>query len=215
MEYGIAGRAPFYGGGHIAGTGGYVELLMESETPFVEDDGYMDWRSPILLANGEMGGNTFAVSASSIQDSTRQPWRAFDGTNSNPEQDCWHGQQTTTGWFAWYNPQPVAIEKFTVANRNDNSGIKDFILQYSDNNQDWFDLQSYTNSSGGYTVTEFTVDTLTFHKYWRFKISSGYSSYLVIGEITLSGKVLTTFYKDVNYYLLPTDIDQNKYYTIV
>jgi hypothetical protein len=48
MEYGIAGRAPFYGGGHIEGTGGYVELVMESETDFDGSDGYKDITTNLL-----------------------------------------------------------------------------------------------------------------------------------------------------------------------
>ena len=233
MTYGIGGTTTGYNT-HVAGTGGYCKITQEAETPF---EGYTevkelnvcklprkvireyykyqynDWTQPTLTANGTMGGDSFAVSALSTLDTPRQPWRAFDGSNSNPEQDCWHSTAGTTGWFAWYNPNPIAIEKFTVANRNDNSGIKDFTLQYSDNNKDWFDLQSYTNSSGGYTVTEFTVNTQSYHKYWRLNISSGYSNYLVIGEITINGIERTSTNGTADNYDYYEDII--KYYGII
>ena len=78
------------------------------------------WEQPTLTSNGTMGGDSFAVAASStVWSDGAQAWGAF-----NPD-SFWHADSSSTQWIAWYNPKPLKVTKFQLLNRNTPNGDSD------------------------------------------------------------------------------------------
>lgn len=158
--------------------------------------------SPILTENGVLGGNKFAVLASSEIDTARQAWNAFDGRNDDTESGIWHSTQGMPQWYAMYNPQPFNLILFSVYNRpayqGDTNAIGIYSLSYSNDNIDWVTVEygSNTNTSSG-DIAINTTYTSAFAKYWKIDIGSSISdtvnpNYVAIGEISFVGSIKTS-----------------------
>jgi len=174
-------------------------------------ESYTPWSQPTLTSNGTMGGsNGFACTASTERDSYRKAWRAFDKSNSDGEKDCWHNADgVIPAWLSWYTKVPTKLNSITITNRplhaphgTNREDVKDFKIQYSDNNSTWTDVYSGQNSKGALTSTTFQVNATSAHKYWRIYMSSTWWSVdsrllTTIGELTINADELQT----VNYTL--------------
>lgn len=169
----------------------------------LSEESYTPWSQPTLTSNGTMGSGDFACSASSTIGSPRLAWRAFDGTNNNSEVDCWHSSNSSPSWFNWYTKNPIKINSITITNRYYSSSdqaynfiVKDFKLQYSDNNSTWTDVYSGTNQRGNRLSTTFNVNASSAHRYWRLYMTSNYATngekYVSIGELTINADELQT-----------------------
>lgn len=154
------------------------------------------WTQPVLSSNGVIGGESFAVSASSELDSGRMAYHAFDGvmTNNNAV-GCWHSGQGFPSWLQFYNPLPLKVEKLTITNRtSDGSYLNNYSLAYSD------DGETFTEFASGVSPTQadgtsFTVNVNAgWHKYWRINCrsaSGNNSGYTAIGEVTVQANEVT------------------------
>ena len=161
------------------------------------------WTQPILSANGTMGVDDFACAASSHIDANRDAWRAFDNQNNSGINACWHSNGSLPAWLSWYTSVPIQIQSITIKNRfvegaeinpaayeaNSNYTVKNFELQYSDDNTNWTSVYEDVNPRGAEVVTPFTINADSAHQYWRLWISSGYSgAYVTIGELVISAQ---------------------------
>ena len=166
-------------------------------------ENYQPWTQPILTSNGSFGSSNFAVKASSEQDGTRQAWRAFDGSNQNEEVDCWHSNVNSylPAWIAWYTSHPIKIKNITLTNRHvraqyantDGGTIKNFEVQYSDDNTEWQSVFSGQNPQGRFLATTYTISSPSAHRYWRIYVTSAYCpEFCALGELTINADELQT-----------------------
>ncbi len=159
---------------------------------------WVTWTQPKLTSNGSMGRDNFACDSSSTIGSPRLAWRAFDGSNQDGEIDCWHSSNSLPVQLSWYTKDPIKINSITIQNRpfssSDTYLVKDFKLQYLDNDSTWKDAYSGTNPKGSLASTTFNVNATTAHRYWRLYITSNHASngnkYVSIGELTITAQVL-------------------------
>lgn len=168
-----------------------------------ETEKYVAWTQPILSANGTMGGDSFAAAQSSTHMSC-YAYLVFDNITEQTYSG-WHSAANVSlpQWIAWYNPYPLKINSFSIKNRADGATyIKNFELQYSDDNSTWSLAMSGENESGRNHVTNFQVNNATAHKYWRIYVTSAYQDYrwVFIDTLTLSAEELQI----VPYALNPT-----------
>nr|DAR69724.1 MAG TPA: hypothetical protein [Caudoviricetes sp.] len=153
------------------------------------------FEQPVLTANGTIGGSDFAVVADSEIDGSRPAWKAFDGNTvlSDASTDQWHSQSGQPHWLEWYSPNILSVNKIIVFNGADNVLPLDWEVQYSDNNEEWTTGASGTNTALTANA-EWEINSITggYHKYWRFRTTSGSgtdSEYLGITELQISGVV--------------------------
>lgn len=122
--------------------------------------------------------------------SSQEAYKVFDGIkNNNRDNGCWHATLGVPQWVQIQLTDKVKIEKFTVINRETDSQyesyvLKDFELQGSNDGENWENLGNYTNEKCSLNETEFTAQN-TREYYYRWYITSSYSSYVSIGEIIL------------------------------
>ena len=139
-----------------------------------------DWTPPVLTADGVMGGDNFAVSASSVStDYNQYAFHQFRGAVDSLGSG-WIGNAPTQ-WFTFYNPNPLNITEIVLGDNNGTTTYlaKNFTFQGSNDNYTWTTL--YTNSSrttGNLTIS--LPDNTNYYKYHRFYITS-----VVSGSATL------------------------------
>lgn len=151
------------------------------------------FEQPVLTANGTIGGSDFAVGADSEIDGSRLAWKAFDGNTvlSDAATDQWHSRSGQPHWLEWYSPNVLLINKIVVFNGADNVLPLNWEVQYSDNNEEWTTGASGTNTALTANA-EWEINNITggYHKFWRFRTTSGSggdSAYLGITELQISG----------------------------
>ena len=118
-----------------------------------------------------MGGSTFAVQASNTYTSNYPEYLAWDGEAST----CWANKQaTSTGWYSFYNPDPIKITSIQITNDNSSFSTPATGAVYgSDDGNNWIYLSDFTNSNAtnGSTWT-MTVNSTSFYKYHKIQINS-------------------------------------------
>ena len=160
------------------------------------------WSQPLLNAthgNGTMGVDDFACAASSSID-TRVAWKAFDGANASEGHE-WHSNGGANAnnpqWLSWYTKTPIQIQSITITNRdlgesfpaiNESYTMKDFSVQYSDDNSNWTTVYEDTNPKGSGVATPFTISATSAHQYWRLLITSGWIGSVTIGELDIEAQ---------------------------
>ena len=140
---------------------------------------YQAWTQPILLANGTIGGTSFACSASH---EGVPAWAAFNGDNTTGDNAWWsnHGATSESNpcWIAWYNPTPLKISQIVIQNEvHTPANFKTGYLQYSDNYIDWTTLQQVngTNTAAYETIVNVN-SSVSAHRYWRLYFVESFSS---------------------------------------
>lgn len=152
-----------------------------------------DFSQPALLANGTLGGDSFAVKADSeLSAPYRAAWKAFDGNTvlADTGNDQWHSYSGQPHWLAFYNPYPLKVSSVTVYNGGDNVLPLDWKFQVSDNGTTWTDVASgtNTNTTAG-SSWSFDITSPGWHKYHRFYTSSGQGrdgEYLGLTELQIT-----------------------------
>ena len=161
---------------------------------------YNYWQQPVLTANGTMGGDSFAVSASSVKDAARQAWNAFDGIKStSSENGNWHSSGAAPAWLSFYNPNALKISRMTITNRQNYSDISsaviDYQIQTSDDGSIWNTIYTGTNTEVGGSaswVIDLSGVSNNISKYWRIYVTSSQNTstgnYVSIGEIEITAR---------------------------
>lgn len=154
-------------------------------------DVYEDWTQPVLTANGTMGGDSFAVSASSYYDSGSQAWYAFDGNTTDANK--WYSAVNGEKWLAFYNPIALNVTSLTVYNHIDARWyLGGGTVQASADGITWENLTTFTQSG---RVDSFVID-LGFnkksYKYYRLNnlIGIGSNGEVWIREIKITAQQL-------------------------
>lgn len=133
---------------------------------------YVEWTQPILSSNGTMGGDSFACNQSSVYSSC-YAWCAF------AESGMWHSAegQNPPQWLSWYNPRILKINniKINVGNGSSNPDLpNEYKIQGSDDNTNWVDVYSATNSQTSPIPLTLNIDLTSnpnrAYKYWRYYV---------------------------------------------
>lgn len=170
---------------------------------------YVAWTQPILSANGTMGGNSFAVEASTTE-SGHPAYYAFDGSDSTR----WGATSSSVPqWLTFYNPEKLKVTNIAIKNRSDIvAGITAGIIKGSNDNINWIDIKSFTNSetAKGATWNIDLSNNINSYNYYRIYITSYLAtggSYVCIITAIITGYTITEstssdydFYKDVDEY---------------
>ena len=157
-----------------------------------------EFHQPIMTDNGIIGGNTFAVSASSEKynsnlNKTFYAYLAMD--NSTSVNNCWASMNESGNTFFYlYNPKPIKITNFTLLNYNNTSDTSTYCsrsgkVQVSNDGENWTNIQTYTNS----TVANAEIWNINisanaqYAKYYRIYSDVNNNSYgWIIAELTLT-----------------------------
>jgi F5/8 type C domain. len=137
----------------------------------------------------------YVASSSSYNNSTYYAWKAFNGTNVDRE-DCWASENNlTTGWIQIDFGEPKKVNTMQLTSRNDSasgsvSAPKDFSVLGSNDGTNFTLIKEITNQIN-WNANEtrlFDLGKGNKYRYYRLKIdsTSGYSSYIAIGEILYS-----------------------------
>ena len=145
---------------------------------------YDTFTPPPLTAdtNGAMGGSRFGVEASATY-GTNYAWQVFD--------------RADTGWTSTtipctldiYNPNPINITNIHVQNSTIvNYGIKTGYISVSDDGTTWTQITTYSNTvntaKGEWDIS--LSSNTEYHKYYRIGVSTQITSFIGIGELTLT-----------------------------
>lgn len=122
------------------------------------------WTQPTLTANGTLGGETFAVAASSEYNGA-----AFNAINDN--KNSWVGAGYPV-WFVFYNPTALTIGKLSIGMGGDYMAFNAYEIQISEDGETWTTIHSGNSGvSGNGSYQTFTVDLTQIEnhtsKYWR------------------------------------------------
>lgn len=160
---------------------------------------YEDWQQPVLTANGTMGGDSFAVSASSTQ-SGNDFYKAFDGNITGTR---WQSANSTdVQWLSFYNPKPLrvtALEIYNYYNVSDQYTsfyIKEAIIQGCDDGASWENIKTITSSTWVEKIIVDLSDNKKAYKYYRVYVTdrayynTQYCS-LNINELVITAQQLT------------------------
>lgn len=183
----------------------------------VTEDDDIDFEQPILSANGTIGGDYFAASASSTLDSNTQPWKAFDGTFSTDDYqyDYWHSAQGLPQWLEWYNPYPIQISNLKVKNRNNTLiYIKDYIVSYSDDGTNFIECASGASpSQTALAEWNIPISEAAGHKYWRLTVTSATdNNYAIVVLLNITGKIKPSNTSSSGEEIDPLENDDKNYY---
>ena len=156
--------------------------------PLVQSTAMADWTQPILSSDGTVGGNSFAVQASSeYLGYDARAYRAFDGNTGGTE---FQFNNDPPCWVTFYNPLPLNVTRIICSTDPYWWYIGAYTVQASNDNTNWTNLVSGNGSS----TTDIDLSSNKgLYKYYRIYITSksgGSSSHCVtIQEIRITAKV--------------------------
>lgn len=172
---------------------------------------YQDWEQPVLTENGTMGGDSFAVEASSEVNSNRPAWQAFNGDTTS---SYWGSVNSTAiQWLSFYNPKPLkvtALEIYSYYDASDSTYksfyIKEAIIQGSNDNTNWDNIKTITNSAWVEKIPVDLSDNNKVYRYYRIYITdrayySGTYCSIDINEVKITAQEpIESTSSDYDYY---------------
>lgn len=157
-------------GALISGSGSYSAFVdymadLYTDQPVID----VPFIQPILSANGTLGGNSFAVSASSAQ-SGYEAWKGFDNDSST----YWSvASGQSSGYYIIYNPAPINVTSVLWENYHASGYQIDALTVYGSNdNSIWTEINSTLSENVNY-VQIITLANNDYYKYYKFDIPSG------------------------------------------
>ena len=174
---------------------------------------YDDFVQPVLTANGAMGGDSFACDQSNSFSSTTLAWRCFNGdSTTESETNRWQINNIKTSswyWLAWYNPIPLNITSLSIYNSQATYVVKAYKIQASDDNTNWVDIVTGTNTNTG-ELNKWVIDmsnNQAYYKYYRIYCRPNSTTSLQVAEIEITANYIAAgtaedydFYTDENVY---------------
>lgn len=145
---------------------------------------YEAWTQPVLSANGTLGGNSFAVAQSNVNDSD-YAYKAFDNNSSTQ-----FTNKGKTGSLTFYNPVPIKVTNLHIMNGFNGSYVRPIssgVVSGSNDNNGWTVLKEFTNTLTG-VKAEWDInlsDNKKAYKYYKVDIV-GSSDFARITELTIT-----------------------------
>jgi hypothetical protein len=145
---------------------------------------YMYIGYPEISCPVEPDANTFGdwvMSASSVFDSPRQPYKAFTAAMSNSYEDGWHSKGENPCWIQWQNTrEQVLIAEYSVTFRSDTIPTK-IELQGSQDGVDWHTIDTVDNPDLLSPISR-VIDNA--EGYFYHRLYSHKDSFIMIYKIT-------------------------------
>ena len=138
----------------------------------------IDFVRPNLTANGTMGGNAFAVSASSAN-SSYPAYQAVDSSTSTQ----WRPTSTGSYYYYFYNPKALNVSKVILTFSGTNYRAGSVTIAGSNDNSTWETITS--SYSGTTTGTLTTTNNKKYYKYHRLYLTT-YSSTMRVTNIAIT-----------------------------
>lgn len=165
-----------------------------------------------LTSNGVLGGNTFAVDASSSRDNSYQPYCAFS-LQAGDRYHAWCAGGNPPQWITFYNPVPLNVTSITWgANGSGNSYCpKAFTIQGSNDNSNWDILFTGTGEHpSGQDRTSNLSDNTKYYKYYRVYVTDQTGSgYVYMSYIRFTATYQTTALNTITF---PMSFTSTNYY---
>lgn len=120
---------------------------------------------PVLTANGELGGNSFAVAASSEYSTSYMAWNAFDSTNSTTWSSLGNALPC---YITFYNPEPLNVTSLKLTNKENTEAFVTGKVYGSNDNNGWEVLATFTNPSPSVANAEWEVSLKSNEKYFKY-----------------------------------------------
>lgn len=160
--------------GNIILNGNDITLPIE-----IKEVNLFDFERPNLTANGELGGDSFAVWASSSVNSNSPAFRAVDDKTST---HWWCNEDTPK--YVLYNPKALKVSQLEITYYADSTSYQSetITVQGSHNNLYWDDLVSVEYESG--KTRNIEVNSNKYYKYHRLKLKKK-SMYIEITDLQL------------------------------
>lgn len=120
---------------------------------------------PTMTSNTSPSGQAFCKDHYSTSDA----WKAFDGNDNTP---CESGSSGLPWWLGYKFTSAVCIKMFKMYYRPSPYYMAAFTLQGSNDNSNWTDLGSYTNSSAS-TLKTYISNNSNKYSYYRVNCTQG------------------------------------------
>ena len=187
-----------------------MKLVKEIERKYYKYQ-YSSWTQPILSSNGEMGSDSFACAGDGSASDIYAAWKVFNGNTTFANNNCYVSNNASNGFIEWYNPVPLKITNLQIMNYSVNEVIKDYTVQGSNDNINWIDITTGTNTNKSQQgVWDINIsNNQTAYNYYRIFVTSAYSNDWQICLITITATTRTIvegtasdydFYEDVDVY---------------
>ena len=139
-----------------------------------------DWARPNLTANGTLGGDSFAVAASSEYSSTYAAYNAVRTTSGTSY--SWRTSSITECTYTMYNPDNLKVSSITIVYTGATYVPSTLTVDGSDDGESWVSLPStYSLSS---TTGTLTITTPSPYKYYRLNFTRSSAGYIRVYRIT-------------------------------
>ena len=175
-------------GALISGSGSYsafvdyIADLYEADptASYFAQPTYKTFVQPILTGNGTLGGDDFAVEASSNA-SNREAYKSFDGNNATK----WGVNNVNNGWLTFYNPVALKVSAITYTPSTDypSEDGGSLTISGSNDNSTWTSL--WTGSYIANSVQTFNVNSSDFYNYYKIQITNGSSNWVGLGNLSI------------------------------
>lgn len=187
------------GGGIYSDFVDYIATLYNADpnaSYFAQPQGIVEsaFTQPALSANGTMGGNSFAVEASSEYTTSTQAWKAFD--NDITSGNAWESS-TGTPWLTFYNPQALRVTNLQFRNYYANTSAANtpntVTVQGSNDNSNWTTLTTFNNTN--YTANDTWSVSMTgnssYYKYYRMNFTCT-GTYMFVTECVITASYISS-----------------------
>ena len=142
-------------------------------------DPWVDWTRPNLTANGTLGGDSFAVSATRY--STRYAYYAVDSSTST----YWRPSSTGTVEYTLYNPNLLKITQMVFTYTGTSYRASTVTVQGSNDNTNW---ETVTSSYSGTTTGTLDMSSNTKgYKYYKLSLVT-YSSAIRMSNMEITAQ---------------------------
>lgn len=133
----------------------------------------MEWGQPYLSSDGTLGGNSFAVSASS---ENRPAYEAFDGNGGSSVSSNGWTSSVPPAYLIFYNPTPLKVSGLDITNKMGGSGtypsvVRAGALYGSNTNSNYTLISTFTSSAGRGATFQVDVSSTEFYKYHKLQIT--------------------------------------------
>ncbi len=145
----------------------------------------LPWTQESITSNGEIGGDRFAVTSNSANESRFPTYYAYDGTSNE-----WI-TQTKNAYTIFYNPVPLNVTALQITNptysTTVNYSVKRFQLYGSNDNAEYFFIANIVSSNTSRGAEWFTtIGNSKFYKYHKIVIEETIGDWWGFKEIKIS-----------------------------
>ena len=139
---------------------------------------------PNLTENGTLGGDSFAVKASSETSATYAAYKAVDDNSTNTQ---WRTSASGSPTYTFYNPNKLRLGSLDFQWNSATYRATNVVVEASNDNTNWTSLGSYALSNA--TSTTATISDTNWYKYFRLTFTRNGSYGVYMRNLTINADV--------------------------